>query len=197
MNTELKAKWLQHMLKKNEKQGCFNALKQLMFGAGILVAIILPSFPSQLLAQATPVEPPTQSTQKPNTPPDSLGRELLRQLLQCMSSNTSSPKKPSVASVQAASMQCFFKVVMLAPDGSIRPDSSDRLTALVKLTGISTPQPVSQGQASLKLKHLAKSQVFTVPVIIEGQPKTFLFDTGASSSRKWVLKSSHPCHNQI
>jgi predicted aspartyl protease len=123
-----------------------------------------------------------QPAQQPAPAPNPLGKELLQQLLQCVVGTVSNPQQPSAEQLQTASTQCLFKVVMLAPDGSVRPDASARLTALLKTTGITLPKPVSQGQASVPIKPLTDSQVFTVPVKIAGQPKTFLLDTGASNS---------------
>jgi predicted aspartyl protease len=132
---------------------------------------------------ATPaLEIPPVLTQQPPSTPNSLGQELLQQLVGCLQEKISTPQQPSTEALQAASMQCVFKVVMLAPDGSIRPDASDRLTALVRTTGITLPKPSGQGQASVQLQRLPDSQVFTVPVTLGGQSQTFLFDTGASNS---------------
>lgn len=120
--------------------------------------------------------------QPPAPAPNPLGKELLQQLLQCVAGKVSNPQQPSAEQLQTASAQCLFKVVMLAPDGSVRPDASARLTALLKTTGITLPKPVSQGQASVALKRLTDSRLLTVPVTVGGQPRSFLLDTGASNS---------------
>ncbi len=122
-------------------------------------------------------------TQQPPSTPNPLGQELLQQLVECIRDRISTPQQPSSKeALEAASMQCVFKVVMLAPDGSVRPDASDRLTALVRITGVTLPKRSGQGQASVQLQQLPDSLVFTLPVTIGGQARTFLFDTGASSS---------------
>lgn len=128
------------------------------------------------------LEKPAVLTQQPSSTPDSLGEELMQQVFECIQKNLSSSQQPSMAALEAASMQCVFKVVMLAPDGSIRPDASDRLTALVRTTGVTLPKPSGQGQAVVQLQQLPDSQIFTIPVTINGQSQTFLFDTGASNS---------------
>ncbi len=125
---------------------------------------------------------PESIAQAPTPTPSNLGKELLQQVLQCVASQSSNPQQASTEALQAATMQCFYKVVMLAPDGTIRPDASQRLKALIKATGITVPHPVSQGQASVQLQPLADSQVLTIPVTIGGKRKTFLFDTGATNS---------------
>jgi predicted aspartyl protease len=132
---------------------------------------------------ATPApEMPVILTQQSPSISDELGQELLQQLVGCLQGQISQPQQPSMEALEAASMQCVFKVVMLAPDGSIRPDASERLTAMVRASGITLPKPSGQGQAAIQLQRLAGSQVFTLPVTIGGQSQTFLFDTGASNS---------------
>lgn len=184
MKVELKAKWLQHVLQPKRKSRFQQRFWLLTILAGVLFTSVLPSFLKPAAAPAaTPVAPgAAPSQQKPTSAPDSLGQELLQEVAQCIAAAATSPEQASPAALQAASMQCLFKIVLLAPDGSIRPDASKRLTTLVTVSGVSLPQPTSQGQASVKLKPLAGSQVFTIPVLVAGQPKTFLLDTGASGS---------------
>jgi clan AA aspartic protease (TIGR02281 family) len=150
---------------------------------------IAPRVAEKAIAQQNPqpIAPPSASpstpTQQPSSAPNSLGREIFQQLIQCLGESIGNPQQPpSKETLEATSMKCVFKVVMLAPDGSIRPDASERLTALFKTTGINMPKPTSQGQASVQLQPLPDSRVFTVPVTIAGQSKRFLFDTGASNS---------------
>lgn len=131
--------------------------------------------------------PPAVTTESPQLAqqsipaPDSLGQELLQELVQCITGTVSS-QQPSMEAIEAASMQCVFKVVLLDSDGKVRPDADQRLKQLVRLTGISLPRPSAQGQATVKLQPLSNSQVFTVPVIIGGKSQQFLLDTGASNS---------------
>ncbi|PLZ96586.1 hypothetical protein CEN50_18125 [Fischerella thermalis CCMEE 5268] len=115
-------------------------------------------------------------------PANNLGQQLLQQTSQCIRSKLPDSPPSNLEALQTASMQCVLQVTMLAEDGSIRPDASDRITALVAATGVSLPQPVSQGQANIPLKLLPNTNVFTLPVQIGGQSKTFLLDTGASAS---------------
>ncbi|WP_315791423.1 retropepsin-like aspartic protease [Fischerella sp. JS2] len=115
-------------------------------------------------------------------PANQLGQQLLQQTSQCIKSKFTDTAPSNLQALQTASMQCVLQVTMLAEDGSIRPDASDRITALVAATGVSLPQPVSQGQANIPLKLLPNTNVFTLPVQIGGQSKTFLLDTGASAS---------------
>ncbi|PMB20432.1 hypothetical protein CEN47_21995 [Fischerella thermalis CCMEE 5319] len=115
-------------------------------------------------------------------PASNLGQQLLQQTSQCIKSKLPDSLPSNLEALQTAFMQCVLQVTMLAEDGSIRPDASDRITALVAATGVSFPQPVSQGQANIPLKLLSNTNVFTLPVQIGGQSKTFLLDTGASAS---------------
>ncbi|PMB27630.1 retropepsin-like aspartic protease, partial [Fischerella thermalis] len=115
-------------------------------------------------------------------PASNLGQQLLQQTSQCIKSKLPDTLPSNLEALQTAFMQCVLQVTMLAEDGSIRPDASDRITALVAATGVSFPQPVSQGQANIPLKLLSNTNVFTLPVQIGGQSKTFLLDTGASAS---------------
>ena len=84
--------------------------------------------------------------------------------------------------MQRISSQCMVSAVMIAPDGSIRSDANERLIALVEQLGIQLPHPEAKGEAIVSLQPLADSQVFAVPVTLNGQPKQFLLDTGASNS---------------
>lgn len=131
---------------------------------------------------AAPTSLPTPTPQ-PASAPNSLGKEILQQLIQCMSNSLTNQQQPSSKeALEAISMKCVFNIVMLAPDGSIRPDANERLTALFKTTGITMPKPTSQGQAAVQLQTLPDSRVFSVPVTIAGESRRFLFDTGASNS---------------
>ncbi|CAN1209003.1 retropepsin-like aspartic protease [Tumidithrix helvetica PCC 7403] len=113
---------------------------------------------------------------------EKIGREVLNQLVVCMRKEVPNPNQATQESAQAASLNCFMKVVMLSPEGKVRDDAEERLSALMKLTGVTLPQPKQIGQASVLLQKLPNSSVFTLPVSINGKPQTFLLDTGASSS---------------
>lgn len=140
----------------------------------------------QLEAQPSPtahLQSPIQLTQTPPSNASQLGQELIQQLTECVQKKLSNnPQQPSLDRIQALAMQCTLRVVMLTPDGKVRPDANKRMTALIQATGIALPKSSSQGQASVTLKPLPNSRVFTVPVTIGGQSKTFLLDTGASNS---------------
>jgi predicted aspartyl protease len=113
---------------------------------------------------------------------DKLGRELFQSMIGCIRRDISKPSQAAPEAMQATSMHCFMKVVVLDPKGKVRADSEERLTAVVKVSGIAVEPPKSNGQASVPLQHLPDSTVFTLPVAIAGKSKTFLLDTGASSS---------------
>ncbi|NKB17406.1 MAG: hypothetical protein HC770_03770, partial [Pseudanabaena sp. CRU_2_10] len=112
---------------------------------------------------------------------DKLGRELFQSMLGCVRSEIAKPSQTTPEAMQATSLNCFMKVVVLDPKGKVRTDSEERLTAVVKASGISVEHPKSNGQASVPLQQLPDSSVFTLPVAIAGKSKTFLLDTGASS----------------
>ncbi|MFB2920420.1 retroviral-like aspartic protease family protein [Aerosakkonema sp. BLCC-F2] len=178
-----------NLLQKNQNRGgCKNLVLGLIFIAGILFSGVLPSLVKPAVSQETnhmvisSLKLPNQNKQDITEPPKNLGEALLQQVVLCVAAKFPNPRQTSVELLQAASTQCVFQVVILAPDGSVRQDASDRLTALVEVSGVSLPEPVSRGQANVQLKTLPDSQVFTLPVQIGGQTKTFLLDTGASSS---------------
>lgn len=120
--------------------------------------------------------------QNPPATERDLGQEVLKELMGCVTEAVSNLPLASQSQLEAASIQCFFKVVMLFPDGTIRPDANERTIALVKLTGVSLPQSVRQGQASVPLQPIEGKLLFSVPVTIAGQTEAFLLDTGASNS---------------
>lgn len=92
-------------------------------------------------------------------------------------------KQPrAAANLQQISAQCTFSVVMLNPDGSVRPDASDRMTALIKATGIKVPRPPATGEAIAPLQLQPQVSLFTVPVVLNGLPLQFILDTGASTT---------------
>jgi predicted aspartyl protease len=125
---------------------------------------------------------PKQTENSAQLKKDKLGRELFQSMLGCIRSEIPKPAQTTPERVQVISMNCFMRVVVLDPKGQVRPDSEERLTSVVKASGIAVEHPKSNGQASVPLQHLPGSSVFTLPVAIAGKPKTFLLDTGASSS---------------
>lgn len=113
---------------------------------------------------------------------EKVGREVLDDVVACMRKEIPNPNKATQETVQAASLSCFMKVVMLSPDGKVRDDAEERMSAVIKLTGVAIPRPKQTGEASVLLQTIPDSSVFTLPVSIKGKPQTFLLDTGASSS---------------
>ncbi|MGL5063212.1 MAG: retroviral-like aspartic protease family protein [Microcoleus sp.] len=120
--------------------------------------------------------------QQPAETPSDSGGEILQQLSQCVAGKIPNTQQPTLEAIQAVSMECVLRVVILDPDGKVRSDANSRMIALLKVTGTTLPKSSSQGQASVKLTRVADSQVFTVPVTIGGQQRSFLLDTGASNS---------------
>ncbi|EAW34639.1 hypothetical protein L8106_21989 [Lyngbya sp. PCC 8106] len=56
------------------------------------------------------------------------------------------------------------------------------LNAIVQLKGLNFPPPQTQGEATIPLKRLEGSQVFTVELTLGNQSGEFLLDTGASTT---------------
>ncbi|MDY7023099.1 MAG: retropepsin-like aspartic protease, partial [Cyanobacteriota bacterium] len=100
----------------------------------------------------------------------------------CMQGAIPNNEPNSLEELQVASMRCTIKVIVLTPDGKVRPDSNERMNAVFSTMQVSLPAATSQGQASVKLETIPESLVYTVPVEINGQPQRFLLDTGASNS---------------
>lgn len=111
-----------------------------------------------------------------------LGQQLVQELSQCLSRAITERESDSPTELQAVSMRCTIQVILLDETGNVRPDASDRMTALLAVTGASVPQTTSRGQATVSLEKLPDGQIFTVPVEIAGQSQRFLLDTGASNS---------------
>jgi predicted aspartyl protease len=183
MNLKLTGKYLKFKANRHR-------FKHLLFGVIFLAAFCLNIVGFAVFKPTiATTEPPAtlaqmlqgQITQKPATS-NNLGQELLQQVVGCITGKIADPQQANSESLQAASTQCFMEIVLLNPDGSVRPDASQRLTALVESSGITFPQPASKGQATVQLKQLPNSAVFTIPVQIAGESKTFLLDTGASGS---------------
>ena len=123
----------------------------------------------------------TSLAQTPSSTPSKLSQEVLQELTKCVTEIVQ-PTETSLEALQVASMQCTTRVIMLAPDGSFRPDANQRMEALLEITGASIPTTISQGEGSVKLQKLGNSQVFTIPVKVAEETRNFLLDTGASNS---------------
>jgi predicted aspartyl protease len=113
------------------------------------------------------------------TIPRSAGNLLLRQVQQCIRQKLA---KPNTVLTQEISTRCVLSVVMLNPDGTVRPDASDRMTALLKVTGTALPKSVAQGQANITLQKQPTQAIFSLPVRINNQTLSFVLDSGASNT---------------
>jgi clan AA aspartic protease (TIGR02281 family) len=165
---------------------CKRRLKPLLLAAIFIAGIVFTLIGGSLFQPAIGIPatlsqtPPTQN--RNSTAPENLGEQLFQQVVECVRGKITNPNQLSETALQAASTQCMFDLVLLNSDGSVRDDASDRLTAFVQFSGVSFPQPVAKGQANIPLKLLPDSQLFTLPVQIGRETKTFLLDTGASGS---------------
>lgn len=113
---------------------------------------------------------------------EELGQQLMAELSQCMMNAIPNGEPQTLAGIQAASMECTVRVIILSPDGTVRSDANERMKALLTVTGAAIPPSVSQGTATVKLQTIPNSQVYTVPVNVAGNSEQFLLDTGASNS---------------
>ena len=111
-----------------------------------------------------------------------LGKELLRQVRQCIGGLISNPSSASAQEIQRVSQECMLNYVMLGPDGQPPADLEKRLSAFLKATGVKIPHRTGQGQTTLTLELYPDENIFIVPVTIGGQPGKFLLDTGAGST---------------
>ncbi|HEY9823820.1 MAG TPA: retroviral-like aspartic protease family protein [Stenomitos sp.] len=143
--------------------------------AGTLLGGIAPSTTS---STPPPLRPPEITQAQPDV-------SLLADIQRCIQKAVAqaAQKQPrAVANLQQISTQCTFSVVMLNPDGSVRPDASDRMTALLQATGIKVPRPQATGEAIVPLQLQPQVSLFTVPVVLNGVPLQFILDTGASNT---------------
>lgn len=124
---------------------------------------------------------PLLAQQKPKTPPP-LSQEMMQEITDCVIKKVANPQKPTQEELQSSSMECVIRVVILDENGKIRPDANQRMTTLIKSTGLSIPQTKSQGEAQLKIKPLTNSNLLTIPVKIGEENQKFILDTGASNS---------------
>ncbi len=176
MAIAIQAWWLQHLLKKKQ-----NPHRHQSLGLGVIfiVSIFLSSVSPFLLKPAvgqinnTPVTPSQPA-------PSSFGQQLMQQVLQCIQGKTPKQQQVNQTALQETAMQCILQEVMLAPNGRLRPDASDRMSALLKASGVSLPQRIGKGQANIQLDFVANNPIFSVPVRIGRQTKSFLLDTGSS-----------------
>jgi predicted aspartyl protease len=152
-----------------------------IFAGTFFLSALITTFPA--LSQDNPLPTNKQTSKPTNAPQDKqLGQQLFKETIACMLSKVPNLPKASEATLQSVSMQCVFKIAVIAEDGTVRPDASERMTALVTALGVSIPKPVSKGQANIALKKVPESKVFSVAVKLGTQTENFLFDTGASAS---------------
>jgi predicted aspartyl protease len=121
-------------------------------------------------------------------------QSLLQQVQQCvqqqsvqqqslLNKNVAHPNPSDPAAVaQSITERCIFSVVMLNPNGSVRPDASDRMASLMRQTGTQMPRPKGLGQTTIPLQIQPGQSLFRIPVSIQKQRFSFLLDTGASNS---------------
>lgn len=128
---------------------------------------------------AEPISPPGV---RPPYPSEELGKQLVQELSQCVRNAIPNSEPESLEQLQAASMQCTIRVIVLTPDGKVRSDANERMNAILTAMNVSLPATVSQGQASVELETIPESFVYTVPVVVDGKSQRFLLDTGASNS---------------
>jgi predicted aspartyl protease len=129
-------------------------------------------------------QPPVvaQAPKPKPSPTSAQGQALLQEVVQCTLGKVKNPQQASMETLQAASMECMYSVVLLDKDGKIRPDANDRLGSIVNAAGVRQPKPIAQGQATLPLTRLPGKSLFTLPVAVGSQPQAFLLDTGAAMS---------------
>lgn len=106
---------------------------------------------------------------------------LLAQVQDCIQKQSAKETSPP-SDTQAIATQCMFSVVMLNPDGSVRPDARERVAELLKATGVKVPRPTRMGQANIVLLQVPKQPIFAVPIQLGGQPFSFILDTGTGNS---------------
>ncbi|WP_013323245.1 retropepsin-like aspartic protease [Gloeothece verrucosa] len=107
---------------------------------------------------------------------------LVEDLVKCISNSFSGDSQSQQQSLETTSIQCFYRVIYLDEQGNIRADAEERLKSIVKITGVPLPTPTRQGQATIELQKLPSTNVFSLPVTIEGKTHPFILDMGASNS---------------
>lgn len=106
--------------------------------------------------------------------PAPLGKQLRQQVQDCV--GNASTATPSTQRYQT----CITQRILLDAKGNRRPDASQRLLALFEAMGIAIPQRQRQGQTTVALEPLPKSNCFSLPVQLKGYTGQFLLDTGAT-----------------
>lgn len=108
--------------------------------------------------------------------------EITNCVRQKLAPNFSQDSPPSSEDLQGIAMACVIRIIFLDEGGKIRADAHERMTVLMKNTGISVPQTTGSGQGSVRLQKRVDSDLFLVPVSVNGNRENFILDTGASNS---------------
>jgi predicted aspartyl protease len=108
--------------------------------------------------------------------------QWVKQVQQCVAKDRKQTPKPNTEQLQQLATRCMFNVVVLNPDGSVRPDASDRLSIFLTRIDARVPQAKARGQGTIPLKLMPDSALFSVPVTLKGKTVPFVLDTGASTS---------------
>lgn len=127
-----------------------------------------------LIGLSTLLGSPPFSAVSQESRPAQLGKQLQQQVQDCV--GRSSTATPSTQRYQT----CITQLILLDAEGKRRPDASQRLLALFEAMGIAIPKRQRQGQTTLALASLPKSNCFSLPVQIKGYTGQFLLDTGAT-----------------
>ncbi|MGL5508730.1 MAG: retropepsin-like aspartic protease, partial [Microcoleaceae cyanobacterium] len=139
--------------------------------------------PQVSLSQNKPnTTPKINQTISQNSSEKALGQQLLQELIQCLGNKIPNAQQPTQAELEAVSMQCSMEVIILTPNGTIRPDFHDRMKALITVTGMDIPKTASTGKGQVQISQVPNSLLFTVPVNVAGEKYDFILDTGASNS---------------
>lgn len=106
--------------------------------------------------------------------PSHLGKQLQQQVQNCVG------RSPDVAQSTQRYQTCITQLILLDAKGNRRPDASQRLLALFEAMGITIAKRQRQGQTTLALQTIPKSNCFSLPVKLKGYTGQFLLDTGAT-----------------
>lgn len=103
-----------------------------------------------------------------------LGKQLQQQVQNCVG------RAPTASQSTQRYQTCITQLILLDAKGNRRPDASQRLLALFEAMGIAIPQRQRQGQTTLALQAIPRSNCFSLPVKLKGYTGQFLLDTGAT-----------------
>ncbi|MBC7881795.1 MAG: clan AA aspartic protease [Anaerolineae bacterium] len=117
-----------------------------------------------------------------------LGKRLLAEARQCVRELIPNPEGIAATTLKATVAKCVSKVAIFDSQGRKRPEAEqeERVIALLRALGEGLPTREGRGEAIASLSHPQEdgqeSKVFTVPVRVGAETKTFLLDTGAAHS---------------